>query len=287
MDRDSGRRMYGVLGYPVQHSLSPAMHNAAFSYLHINAEYRLFEVPPEKLDWFLHHLDKEGICGLNITVPYKERILDFFKPDATSSYLQQLKAVNTIVKKGDSWKGFNTDIPGFSRHLKERIEPKDKRIAMLGAGGAARAVAYATAEAGARSIVLFDIDAAKMESVCAMVQSLFPGFAITGAKDIEGLDIGNKDILINATPVGLKAEDPALVRQELLHKNLFVYDLIYNPEKTALLLSAERAGARTSNGLEMLLYQGMLSFSIWTGKDAPKEIMRQALKEELKRCRKH
>ncbi len=276
-----------MLGYPVKHSLSPAMHNAAFSSLKINARYNLFEVPPEELIRFLHSLDEKGIRGLNITVPYKERVLEYVQLDSESFYLRQVKAVNTIVKRQDRWIGFNTDIPGVLRHLKEHVDPKDKKIAILGAGGAARAVAYATAYAGAHSIALFDIDAAKAEGVCAMIQSLFPGFAITRAGDIDGLDIRSKDILVNATPVGLKKEDPALVRPDLLHKDLFVYDLIYNPEKTALLQLAERAGAKISNGLGMLLYQGMLSFRIWTQTDAPEQVMRQALKEELKKCQSH
>jgi len=279
--------MYGVLGYPALHSLSPVMHNAAFSFLKINARYNLFEVPPAQLDHFLRSVDARGILGLNITVPYKEKIIEYIQLDSESSYLRQVKAVNTIVKKQGRWLGSNTDIPGFLRHFKEQLDPKDKKIALLGAGGASRAVAYALANAGAHSIVLFDIDSAKAESVCIMIQSLFPGFAITRAGDIDGLDIRSKDILINATPVGLKKEDPLLVRQGVLHKGLFVYDLIYNPEKTALLQLAEKTGAKTSNGLGMLLYQGMLSFATWTGKDAPEQVMRQALQEELKRCQSH
>lgn len=287
MSKDPGGGIYGVLGYPAKHSLSPAMHNAAFSFLKINARYDLFEVPPEELDHFLRTLDERGVLGLNITVPYKEKIIEYIQLDSETTYLRQVKAVNTIVKKQGCWVGSNTDIPGFLRHFREHLDPKDKKIAILGAGGASRAVAYAMADAGAHSIVVFDIDSAKAENVCRMVQSLFPGFAISRVGGIDGLDIRSKDILINATPVGLKKEDPALVRQDVLHKGLFVYDLIYNPGKTALLQLAERAGAKTSNGLGMLLYQGMLSFRIWTQTDAPQQVMRQALKEELKKCQSH
>lgn len=276
--------IYGLIGYPVKHSLSPAMHNAAFQALKINAEYRLFEIKPEQLKVFFGRMDKNNICGLNVTVPYKERILDFVSFDSESFDLTHIKAVNTIVEKDGIWKGFNTDIPGFLRDLKEKIDPVDKRIAILGAGGAARAVTYVLANLGAKEIYIYDIDKKKSQELVNMVNELFPGFPILPVESVEQLDTRNKDLLINATPVGLSKTDPCLIRQEMLHKNLFVYDLIYNPAETKLLSLAEKMGARTANGLGMLLYQGMLSFEIWTGRKAPIEIMRQALKKQLKKC---
>jgi len=284
MDKNSSPRIYGVLGYPVKHSLSPLMHNAAFQALKINAEYKLFEVKPEELNYFLDSIDKNNILGLNITVPYKERILDFVSKDTESFYLRQIKAVNTIVKKDGIWKGFNTDIPGFLKHLKENFDPRNKRVAVLGAGGVARAVTYVLADSGAKEICIFDIDQAKSENVTHMIKVLFPNFQILAVKDIEQLEIKNKDLLVNATPVGLEETDPCLVKEEMLHKNLFVYDLIYNPLETKLLAQAKKAGAKVSNGLGMLLYQGMLSFKLWTGKDAPLKIMQPALEKGLQEC---
>ncbi len=294
---DTKKRIYGLIGYPIKHSLSPAMHNAAFAALKINAEYKLFEVKPDNLENFLENLGREVISGLdpsfkgigwsilsglNVTVPYKEKVLDFVTLDIESFYLRQVKAINTIVKEGNIWKGFNTDIPGFSKHLKENFNPEGKKVALLGAGGASRAVAYVLANSRAKEIAIFDVDKNKSGAVSKMIKSLFSDFPIYAVGAIEELKIKDKDLLINATPVGLKESDPCLVKEEMLHKNLFVYDLIYNPAQTKLLKLAKEKGCRCSNGLGMLLYQGMLSFEIWTGKLAPKEVMKQFLLEALK-----
>ena len=277
----SEKRIYGLIGYPVKHSLSPAMHNAAFKALGLDAHYELFEVKPEDLGSFLGSLSDQGIYGLNVTIPYKERILDFVKLDSNSFYTKQIRAVNTIVKKDDVWLGFNTDVPGFLRHLKENIEPTDKKIAVLGAGGAGRAVVYAVASSKAQEIVIYDIDKNKAESVVNMIQSLFTDIDVKFVNSVEQLDILQKDILINATPVGMKETDLCLVNEEMLHKNLLVYDVIYNPQETKLLKLANRIGARTCNGLGMLLYQGLLSFEHWIGKKAPQEVMWEALSSQI------
>jgi shikimate dehydrogenase len=273
------KKTYGLLGYPLGHSLSPKMHNAAFKVLGIDAEYKLFSLAPQYFDDFLTHLDNSGISGLNVTVPYKEKVLDFVELDDENLYLRQLKAVNTMRFSDGVWWGFNTDILGFSRHLKENFKPFMRKAALLGAGGAARAVAYVLAKEKVSELAIFDIDKAKSEAIAGMIKGLFPSIKIFAVDSVAGLEINNKDFLINATPVGLKATDPVIVDESLLHKNLFVYDLIYNPAETKLLSLAKKAGCRVCNGLGMLLYQGVLSFEIWTGKKAPEEIMRKALSE--------
>ncbi len=280
------KKIYGLIGYPVKHSLSPAMHMAAFKYYNIDAEYNLFEIRPDELNSFIKNLSQNNIYGLNVTVPHKVKVLDYVSLDEKSFFLRDIGAVNTIVREGDRINGFNTDVPGFERHLKENLNPSDKRCAIMGAGGAARAVSYVLAKCGAKEIVIFDIDKMKSESVIRIVKGLFPDFQISQAESVEQLDIRNKDLLINATPVGLKDSDPCLVEADMLHKDIFVYDLIYNPQETKLLVQAKKIGARTANGLGMLLYQGMLSFNLWTKKDAPVEIMKKALQEGLSQCQK-
>ena len=275
-------KLFGLVGYPVKHSLSPLMHNAAFKALNIEAEYKLFEVKPEELKPFLKDLNKSNISGLNVTVPYKEKVVDFVELGPESFFLKQVRAVNTIVKTDEAWVGFNTDIPGFQKHLKEQIDPAFKKAVILGAGGASRAVAYVLANSKAQNIDIFDIDKEKVKNVVAMVKSLFPEFAISGVNSIDELDIRNKDLLVNCTPIGLKETDPCLVKEEMLHKDLFVYDLIYNPSKTKLLAQAEKKGAKISNGLGMLLYQGVLAFTHFTGVEPPIEVMEEALKEGVK-----
>jgi len=294
MEKKPAARIYGLLGYPVRHSFSPAMHNAAFKDRGINARYTLFEVRPEELEGFfkkglpIQDIDGESfisndIAGLNVTIPYKVKILDFVSLDKKSFFLRNVEAVNTIINDKGVWKGFNTDIPGFQKHLKEEFDPSGKKVAILGAGGAARAVAYALANSKADEITIFDIDQAKTNSVVGLIKNLFSGFKIYAADSIGKLNIRNKDLLVNATPIGMKESDPCLLTTEMLHKNLFVYDLIYNPAETRLLKLAREKDCKVLNGQGMLLYQGMLSFTHFTGVTAPKKIMHKALLEELKR----
>jgi shikimate dehydrogenase len=281
----SKKRILGLLGYPVKHSFSPAMHNAAFKKLNIAAEYRLFEIKPKELNGFFASLIGQNISGLNVTIPYKEKVLDFIKLDKESIYLKKIRAVNTIVSKNSILRGFNTDIPGFLKDLKENnIDIVKKRIAMLGAGGAAKAVIYALANSGAKEISIYDIDKAKSQKLASLIRTLFQDFEIKAVGKIEDLNIRGKDLLINATPIGMKDRDPCLIKEEILHRNLVVYDLVYNPPQTKLLMLAKKVGAKTFNGLGMLLHQGALSFEYFTGKVAPLETMRQALKEELMKC---
>ena len=276
----SQARVYGLIGYPVKHSLSPAMHNAAFKALGIDARYELFEVKPQDLNSFIKSLDK-GIFGLNITIPHKEKVLDFIRLNEDSGFARYIKAVNTIVRRDDQWLGFNTDVPGFLRHLKENIDPANKKIAILGAGGAGRAVTYAIAVAKAKEIDIFDIDKEKAHGLVSLLKNMFKDVNIKSVDTVAELNVWDKDILINATPIGMKESDPCLVKEEMLHKKLFVYDVIYNPLETKLLALAKKTGTKTSNGLGMLLYQGMLSFEIWTGKKAPEEVMWQSLLSQI------
>ena len=272
----SFKKIYGLLGHPLGHSLSPLMHNAAFSHLGINAEYKLFDVPPQDLDKFFS-LTSGDICGLNVTVPYKEKVLGLAELDGDSLYLKKVNALNTLVRCSGGWRGFNTDIPGFIRHLREGFDPEGKKAAILGAGGASRAVVYALASSGVKEMVVFDVDPLKSMAVSKMIKEVFPGYPISAVARPEELRLEDKELLVNATPAGLKGGDPCAIDPGLLHGGLFVYDLIYNPQETKLLKEAKAKGARTLNGLGMLLYQGALSFEYFTGKTAPIEVMRSAL----------
>jgi shikimate dehydrogenase len=276
---NSSKKIYGLIGYPLGHSLSGKMHNAAFKLLGMDAEYKLFPLAPQYIDDYLARLNNSGISGLNVTVPYKEKVLDFVELSDETLFLRTVKAVNTMRFDDGVWWGYNTDIPGFARHLRENFNPLNKKVAILGAGGACRAVAYVLARDKAAEIRIYDIDQTKAQEISTMVKKIFPYAKIFPAESVERLDIKNKDLLINATPVGLKSSDPLVVPEDQLHKGLFVYDLIYNPAETKLLACAKKAGCRVSNGLGMLLYQGVLSFEIWTGKNAPEEVMRKALLE--------
>lgn len=287
---DFSPKIYGLVGYPLEHSFSPLMHNAAFKRLNISGEYRLFQKQPEELESFLINLEGENIYGVNVTIPYKEKVLGlgFIEIDRTARYAREIKAINTIVRKGKDLKGFNTDIAGFLRHLnKISVDPLNKRIALLGAGGAGKAVAYAVAKKGAREIAIFDLNRDRSENVVNMLEELFPDLNAVAVDEIEQLNIIDKDLLINATPVGLKEDDPCLIDEDVLHKDLFVYDLIYNPSPTKLLSLAESKGLRYSDGLGMLVYQGAFSFIYFTETHIPYvkivEVMWGAIDEALKK----
>ncbi|MFA5410403.1 MAG: shikimate dehydrogenase [Candidatus Omnitrophota bacterium] len=277
MDKNSQPKIYGVLGYPAKHSLSPLMHNAAFQALKINAEYRIFEKNPEELEGFLHSLFRENILGLNVTVPYKERIIPFLEKLSLEAEL--IGAVNTLRASANKLEGFNTDGEGFLKHLTVDLgfDPGGKTIALLGAGGAAKALSVYLSKTKPKSIAIYDLDKNRLAALIKHLKESFHKIEFKSAESIEGLNIGGSDLLVNATPVGMKESDPSPVDEKFIRAGLLVYDLIYNPKETKLLKAARDKGASVSNGLGMLLYQGVASFEIWTGKKAPVEIMRQAL----------
>jgi len=276
-------KVYGVLGYPAKHSFSPAMHNAGFGALGINAVYKLFEVKPFELKDFILSLKENNIRGFNVTIPYKEKILDYVN-GYRSLGVRVIGAVNTIrVEKDGKLSGFNTDFLGFSRHLIE-LKWNPKKIALIGAGGAAKAVCFALAKKGAREIAIYDIDKFKTIALTERFKNNFPATNFVTAGSIAELDLATKDLLVNASPVGMKTDDPCLVSAKQLHPGLFVYDLIYNPARTTLLGLAASRDLGNANGLGMLLYQAIVPFEKWTGRRAPLAVMRQALERELRKC---
>jgi len=283
--------IYGLIGHPVKHSLSPAMHNAAFQENGLDAQYKLFDVSPNKLkDFFTAPgysiTDIEGnsffvsdIKGFNVTVPYKEAVIQFIELDKEKEYLKKVKAVNTVLNKDGKFKAVNTDIFGFSRDLFEHFDFNMCDAVVLGAGGAARAVTYALAMK-ARSIAIFDIDISKSFGIKDMIKNIFPNFNVSVAESVEQLNIYDKTLLVNTTPVGMKEGDVSVVDKKMLHKKLFIYDIVYN-RKTRLLIDAEEKGLKVVNGLGMLLYQGVLAWEEWIGRPAPVEVMRKALYKEI------
>jgi len=276
-------RIYGLIGNPIQHSLSPAMHNAALSLLKIKARYKLFHLEEKELRPFLTNLKKKNICGLNVTIPYKEKVLklvDGYQSSAVSS----IGAANTIVvERTGRLKLFNTDYLGFSGHLKE-LKVTPKKAAIIGAGGAARAVCFALGKKKAQEVSIYDINKFRSLSLMERFNQIFPHTRFLAAENIEALKLKEKDILINASSIGMKESDPLLVNPAQLHPGLFVYDLIYNPLETKLLRLAKEQGLSYANGLGMLLYQGVEALNLWISpKKAPVEEMRRALEKGVKK----
>lgn len=272
-------KLYGLVGFPIKHSLSPCMHNAAFAALKIKARYKLFELKSDSLKFFLSSLKKQNIRGFNVTYPYKEEILKFL--NRRSAPVIAIGAANTVVvDKNGALKGFNTDYLGFRAHLKE-LKVAPKKVAVIGAGGAAKAICFALAKMKIDELSIYDIDKFKSINLFKNLNPIFLGIKFKVADSIEELEISKKDLLVNASWVGMRETDPCLVREKDFAPGLFVYDLIYNPFETKLILLAKKCGLNFSNGLGMLLYQGVFAFKHFSGRVVQVEIMQKALLESL------
>lgn len=286
---DAQSAVYGIIGYPVAHSLSPLMHNTAFKELGVDAVYKLFPLKENELDIFFTELrtPSSPIFGLNVTVPYKEAVLKYL--DNITPFAQKIMAVNTIViNKERKLLGYNTDAPGFLAHLVElQFNTRDKRIAVMGSGGSARAILAVLCMIPERpdSIKIYNRTPERLDNLLEDLSARIDTSIVEPVADIDDLDIPEADLLINTTSVGLKLEDPSLVDEELLHRKLLVYDLVYNPPLTPLLKMAKARGARVANGLGMLYYQGVLAFQHWANvllDDDVKQKMREALEKGVK-----
>lgn len=276
--------IYGIIGFPLAHTLSPVMHNAAFKEFGVEAVYQTFPLHEEELDDFLKDLHKNSspIFGLNVTVPYKEKVIPYL--DTLSPLVQKAMAVNTIViNKERKLIGYNTDAPGFLAHLAElKFNTKNKKIALLGAGGSARAILTALCLIPERpaSIKIYNRTFEKARALAEELKSRMDAGIVEVVMSIDDLQIQEADLLINTTSVGLNPADPSLIEEDLLHADLLVYDLIYNPKETELLRMARERSAQTANGLGMLYYQGVLSLQHWAEKEIEEPIkrkMREAL----------
>ncbi len=274
-------KLYGIFGYPVEHTFSPGMHNAAFTKLGIDACYVPFAVNPASLEAAVKAIVPLGLNGLNITVPHKEHVISYL--DQLSEEARLIGAVNTIQIRDGKLVGHNTDGRGFIRSLRTDagFNPKGKIVLLLGSGGAARAVGFSLALEGVRKTYFYDIDTQKAETLARDVLNR------TGA-DAEALPAGSlaaaaeaADCLINATPLGLKTKDPIPLQKECIRKDHLVCDLVYNPPETKLLKAARERGAKRLPGIGMLLYQGVIAFEIWTGEKAPVPVMKRALARQI------
>ncbi|MEW6095330.1 MAG: shikimate dehydrogenase [bacterium] len=273
-------KIVGLIGYPIDYTLSPTMHNAAFKELNLNFVYLPFKVKLENLKLAINGLFALNIVGANVTIPHKEEVMKYL--DDFSQEAGMIGAVNTICVQEGRLIGDNTDGKGFVTSLIEEmnIEPCGKKIFILGAGGAARAIGFSLAKLGVKRITFTDKELVKAESLLSDIKHHFYELWLdtVGLEDEEFGDyVKECDILINATPCGMHENDPLLINPDWLFPNQIVYDIIYNPPKTPLLKIAKEKGCKTQNGISMLVHQGALSFELWTGKKAPIEVMRQAI----------
>lgn len=278
-------QIVGLIGYPLGHSISPVFQQAAFDHLGLDIRYELWETKPEKLAEMVKGIRDSGKLGSNVTVPYKQDVLPLM--DELNEIAADIGAVNTIVKRGKKLIGYNTDAEGFLRALESegKFDPEGKQVTMIGAGGVARAIGFVLVKAGIASLTLFDIDRARAEKLAESLRAARVTVLPSDKGSAYEEAIGGADLLINCTPIGMKhspTEGQSPVRAELISPKSFVYDVVYNPPKTALLEAAERAGARTLGGLPMLVYQGVAAFELWTEKAAPVALMMKKARGALR-----
>ena len=277
-------KVCGVIGDPIEHTMSPVMHNAAFKELGLDYLYVSFRVRKEELGKAVESIRALNIRGLNVTTPHKVAIIPFL--DELDPLVERIGAVNTIVNDDGVLTGYNTDATGFLQALLDKgVKPERKNTVILGAGGASRAISFILAERGAHLVILnrlLELDWA--EELAQRISQVFK-------KEVRALELNEKnlemmlegaDILINATSVGMSPDvDETPVPARLLKPALIVFDIVYNPIQTRLLKEAEAAGAQTIGGLDMLVWQGAIAFEKWTGRKAPLDLMRREVIKAL------
>lgn len=272
MQIDGLTKIYGIIGNPVAHSLSPVMHNSAFAALGLNNVYVAF--PATNAGKALAGCRALGVRGLSVTIPHKEAVLAHI--DTIDPLAEKIGAVNTLVFDDEKKiHGLNTDWLGANRALSEKMALPGKRILLLGAGGSAKAIGFGLLEAGAR-VILASRTEGKVKNLAETL----------GCDWIHLADIRTvqADALVNATPVGMNfIENATLVPPEILGSFPVVMDIVYSPLETRLLREAKGEGCEVINGLAMLLYQGAAQFEAWSGREAPVEVMRAALIDRLQK----
>ena len=279
MNIDGSTKIVGVYGSPIAHTASPAMHNAAFDALGLNWVYLAFHVEPRSLGAALAGARDMGFVGVNLTVPHKVLALEMV--DEVDDGARRLGAVNTIVFHPNHTVGFNTDGYGITHGLMEdfNLSVTGKRVLVLGAGGAGRAIAVQCGINGAKKVRVANRTIDKIKPIARELASLKVAF------DSLSIDpehvcgaLADTDVVINATSVGLQAGDSLGLKPSSFKKRHYVYDTIYRPAETELLRVALEAGASVANGLSMLLHQGVRAFELWTGQTAPVAVMRRAIR---------
>ena len=282
-----------VIGDPVAHSLSPEMQNAALRECGIDMQHTRLHLRREDLGEAVALIRQSGFVGFNVTLPHKEEVRDLL--DQIDTTAEPIGAINTVINRSGKLIGFNTDGAGFSRAVREvfSVDLRDLRVLLVGAGGAAQAIAFECARENCERLVVANRTRAKADRLVQKLQPFFTGPRVLGPvarlqstglteTDLRA-QVPHTDLLVNATPLGLEHARQSPVPARLLAPHLMVYDTVYGPTRTPLLVAASDAGARASNGASMLLHQGARAFELWFGREAPLPVMRLALNAALSR----
>ncbi|MEM2937205.1 MAG: shikimate dehydrogenase [Candidatus Bathyarchaeia archaeon] len=284
MEISGKTKVCGVIGDPIEHSLSPLIHNAAFKHLKLNFVYVAFRVKKEELEEAVHGVRSLNIHGLNVTMPHKSAIIKYL--DEIEPTARAVGSVNTVLNADGKLIGFNTDGVGALNALKKnQIELNGKKLLVLGAGGAAKAIAFHLAPE-VEELRILNRTGEKARQLASFLQEKFNKKILGNTLSPSLLKewLKDADILINATSAGMHPNsDQTLVKREWLNPKLAVMDIVYNPIETRLIKDAKAVGAKVVYGTEMLVYQGAASFEIWCGCPAPVDVMREAVLKNLQK----
>lgn len=270
----------GLIGNPVEHSFSPPMHNAAFKALNMDYVYVAFDVLPENLGNAIMGGKALNIKGLNVTISHKINVMEYL--NEIDDVARLIGAVNTIDFK--NLKGYNTDGIGAIKAIKEVTPIENKKVILAGAGGASRAISFYLAKENPEEIIILNRNTKKAENLSKdLLNSKLTDNVKSGSIDEIEKYIRDGDILVDSTPLGMypHTEDTPIATSDMMHEDLVVNDIVYNPNETALIKEALKADAKPVYGIKMLLYQGAESFKIWTNQEPPIDVMEKALKETL------
>ncbi len=279
---DGKTRPYAVIGHPIGHTLSPAMHNAAFRALGRNAVYLALDIEPDRVLECLRAMAAMGFGGVNVTVPHKETV--FRGLDRLDDSARRVGAVNTVQFTPGGLVGHSTDAEGFLRATQEAFGrgPAGLPVFVLGAGGAGRTVALECARTGAASVTVSDVDAARAERLAAEIGAAAPGVRASAVAAAEAASAAAAcGLVVQATPVGMKAGDMSPLPPAAFGPGALAFDLVYGVPETPFMRAAREGGAKAANGLGMLLHQGARSFEIWTGVTPPVDVMRAVLEKAV------
>ena len=297
---DGKTRILGVIGDPIEHTFSPAMHNAGLDALNLNYIYLPFHVKQDRLKECIEGAKSLGIQGLNVTIPHKTNVMKHL--DDIDQVASMIGAVNTIQFIYDednessnqnneinvTSKGFNTDGYGCVRAIQEKTSINDKKVTITGAGGAARAIAFQMANSGISELSILNRNALKAQALADDLKNNLETIGIdinVNAYDLENLkkELSDSDVFIDTTPIGMypNVDDKPIASADMLHEDLLVNDIVYTPMETSLLKEAKLANAEIVYGYKMLLYQGIRSFEIWLNQEAPVDVMEKALLDVL------
>ncbi|OWT33800.1 shikimate dehydrogenase [Methanobrevibacter sp. 87.7] len=274
---DGNTLLFGIVGDPVGHSLSPLMHNANIESLGLNYAYVPFHVKKENIQNLISGAKALNIQGLNVTIPHKIEVIKYL--DEIDSLAENIGAVNTIKFTDGIAKGYNTDAIGAMTALKEKTDIKNKNVLVLGAGGASRAISYALCEEDVNSITILNRHINKAEALADDISSKTDYTVSYDLQSNSNKYLKDTDIIINTTPNGMypHVDDKPLIYAQEMNSDMAVFDIVYTPLETGILKEAKKIGATRISGIKMFLYQGVESFKIWTGIDANSKVMEDVI----------